>query len=243
MNRDHLSQCGGCGSVERVFLYNVRHRGTHRRLCPACVLQNHSGMFCPICFEVYDEIPPPRDRVMCLNCPAISHLSCVGFDVARRYQCPSCSNPNFSFFQMGPSSKTTKGNDGESATAEGSRAINKDSAKQMMAAAQIALASMNKASAVARTEAEKRVKEAAVARKRAREALEQVAYLALKEKDRKKMDSKSTAEQQKIKSEVDHSVSVPKRIQNQIRADGHRAKDVVSEPPKHGASVGKFVGV
>lgn len=56
------------------------------------------------------------------------------------------------------------------------------SAKALVAAAKIAALSMSKAAAVARVEAERRVKEAALAKKRAREALESLLYLAAEEK-------------------------------------------------------------
>lgn len=55
------------------------------------------------------------------------------------------------------------------------------SAKALVAAAKIAALSMSKAAAVARVEAERRVKEAALAKKRAREALESLLYLAAEE--------------------------------------------------------------
>ncbi|XP_059638661.1 uncharacterized protein LOC132280899 [Cornus florida] len=251
MKRNHQSECGGCGCEEPVFLFHIRHRGIYRRLCTACVLKNHSGSFCPICFEVYDEPPPPRQRLMCLNCPSITHLSCSASStstsaststsdgVSRAYQCPPCANPNYTFFNLSSSKIKTEGNtnDGESVRTESGRAIDKDSAKQLLAAATISLKSMNNAASVARVEAEKRSREAAVARKRARESLEPVAYLATKE-ERGKMDSRSTAEQPKVKLEFDSSVSPPKRVEDQIGADRFQKDGIVSEPPKSGVHVG-----
>ena len=51
-----------------------------------------------------------------------------------------------------------------------------------MAAAQIAVGSMNKAVELSRVEAEKKVREAVTARKKAKEALERLANLSSKEK-------------------------------------------------------------
>ncbi|KAK9288430.1 hypothetical protein L1049_016887 [Liquidambar formosana] len=248
MKRNLLSECGGCSSGERLLLHNVRHRGTYRRLCTACVLKNHPGSFCPICFHVFDELPPANERVICLKCPSISHLACVGFDVANRYECPPCANPNFAFFDVRVLNASIKGIDGESAANETKRGINKDSARALLAAARIASTSMSKAAAVARVEAERRVKEAALAKKRAREALERVAYLVSKEKEKNK-DSKAAAV-----AMVDNVVSPQKGIQNRVKVEvpaslgevgltgiqkrvGFQAKDTVLRPPSNGISV------
>ncbi|XP_075501927.1 uncharacterized protein LOC142539993 [Primulina tabacum] len=64
--------------------------------------------------------------------------------------------------------------------------IDRDAARKLLAAAKIASTSMNKAVVAAKSEAERRTKEAAFARKRAKEALEHVAYLVVKEKLSKK---------------------------------------------------------
>ncbi|KAM7484906.1 hypothetical protein LguiA_000915 [Lonicera macranthoides] len=182
MKRARLSECGCCGSPDQTFIYNVRHRGVYRRLCTACVLKNHPGSFCPICFEVYENPPPPPERAICLNCPSISHLSCVVRTTSKlppRYQCPPCSNPNFSFFDI---SKKIQGVNSELTVIEGKGAIDGDTAKQLVAAAQIAVGSMNKAVELSRVEAEKKVREAVTARKKAKEALERLANLSSKEK-------------------------------------------------------------
>ncbi|KAJ8572748.1 hypothetical protein K7X08_009259 [Anisodus acutangulus] len=59
-------------------------------------------------------------------------------------------------------------------------------AKVLLTAAKIAAGTVNKAALAARVEAERRAKEAAFTRKRAREALEHVAYLAARDKMKKK---------------------------------------------------------
>lgn len=94
--------------------------------------------------------------------------------------------------------------------------IDEHLAKQLMAAAQIALESMNKAVVVARVEAERRVKEAAVTRKRAREALERVAYLVSKEE----IGSKSLIGELKGSPKMGNSFLAGKPIQNQMRENG-----------------------
>ena len=74
------------------------------------------------------------------------------------------------------------------------RTMDKESAKVLVAAARIAAASMSKAAAAARIDAERRGKEAALAWKKAREALEHVAYLVAKEgKDAKEVSAEQRA--------------------------------------------------
>lgn len=198
----HRQQCGECGAgaAERWLFHNVRHKTGYRLLCTHCVLSCFRGNFCPICLEVFDPIdcpPHPNQRVMCLNCPSISHLSCVtsSSNSNHHFQCPFCSNPKFRFLTL----RTVSNSDDKrlradlEAVARGAfgddkddvrRVIDKESAKALVAAAKIACATMSKGVANARVDAERRVKEAALARKRAREALERVAFLTLKEKER-----------------------------------------------------------
>lgn len=197
MKRDQLSECGGCGAPERFLLHNLRHRASYRRLCTNCVLKNHQGLFCPICLEVFNESPPPHQRLICLKCPSISHLSCSSSSLLpTSFTCPPCSNPNFSFFNLAPTKKpkstpdhppgsTLDGDDDNNKTTN-TRVIDKEAAKALLAAAKIAAASMTKAAAVAKVEAERRVKEATLAKKRAKEALERLALLARKDNDRHK---------------------------------------------------------
>ncbi|OWM63245.1 uncharacterized protein LOC116192797 [Punica granatum] len=236
----HCGECGGGSSAEeRWLLHNVRHKATYRRLCTHCVLNCFRGHFCPVCLDVFDPIdspPRPNQRVMCLNCPSISHLSCATSNSGGHpFQCPSCSNPNFSFFTLRTvpaSNKRIKpeaeadcslggGRDGD---IQDRRAIDKESAKALVAAARIAAATMSKAAHTARIEAERRVKEAALARKRAREALERVAFLSLKEKER---ELKVTAngglgivQEQKMKPRVTSSVLENNQAQDQIPSQG-----------------------
>ncbi|KAK4742716.1 hypothetical protein SAY87_000717 [Trapa incisa] len=232
----HCGECGGgCSSGERWILHNVRHKAIYRRLCTHCVLNCFRGHFCPVCLEVFDPIdsqPRPNQRVMCLNCPSISHLSCASSNSGGHpFQCPSCSNPNFSFFTLrilpDSSNKNTKAE--KNADANGGcnlrgngicrRVIDKDSAKVLVAAARIAAVTMNKAAHTARIEAERRVKEAALARKRAREALERVSFLSLKEKEELKMvvnGGLGTVQEKKMKPRVSNSAQENKQIQSHI---------------------------
>ncbi|KAF8392659.1 hypothetical protein HHK36_023008 [Tetracentron sinense] len=216
MKRDQPSNCGGCGSDELWLLHNVRHRGIYRRLCTSCVLKSFPGSFCPICYEFFEGSSPSNDDVLCLKCPSISHSACVGLDVAPRYVCPPCENPSFLFFDIGGSSKTSKGCDGKSV------GIDQKSGKVLLAAARIASFSMNKATATARVEMEKRAKEAALTKKRAKEALERVALLASKEKEKGVPVSAPVVEQKKMykgNSAVAAAVAAQKRIQSHIRAE------------------------
>ncbi|MBA0681667.1 hypothetical protein Goari_023453, partial [Gossypium aridum] len=136
-------------------------------------------------------------RLICLKCPSISHLSCSSASLSpSSFTCPPCSNPNFSFFNLTPTKKpkstpdhppgsTLDGDDDNNKTTN-TRVIDKEAAKALLAAAKIAAASMTKAAAVAKVEAERRVKEATLAKKRAKEALERLALLARKDNDRHK---------------------------------------------------------
>lgn len=99
------------------------------------------------------------------------------------YLCPPCSNPSFKLFDF---RKPRKGqsnggdcSDTKKVPEEGEgQAIDERAAKIFLAAARIAACSINKAAAVAKVDAERRVKEAAVARKRAKEAIDHVMGLS-----------------------------------------------------------------
>ncbi|XP_061361804.1 uncharacterized protein LOC133305558 [Gastrolobium bilobum] len=168
--------CDGCGATQTLSLiiHNVRYRAKNRRYCTNCVLKHHVGIFCPICFEVFDDSPPPHLRVMCFRCPTIAHRSCAlpsttdSAAPAPVFECPTCADPNFSYFKI-PDRK--------------SGGVDVQSAKVLVAAARIAATSMSKAAAAARFDAERRAKEAAAARKKAREALEQLASIVAKEQE------------------------------------------------------------
>ncbi|KAJ9181737.1 hypothetical protein P3X46_005800 [Hevea brasiliensis] len=215
MNRDHQSQCGGCGGDRRWVLHNVRHRAAYRRLCTNCILKTHQGLFCPFCFQVFEESLPPKERLMCLKCPSISHLSCVPCSHPHSppsFLCPPCSTPNFSFFNLDSSSTNDNTNSG--------RPIDKDSARALVAAAKIAAVSMTKAAAVARVEAERRVKEAALAKKRAREALERLAFLAAKEKETKGAVKESAQQQHKFSNNNNKRILVDGMIRKEQSRNG-----------------------
>ncbi|KAJ9180383.1 hypothetical protein P3X46_008636 [Hevea brasiliensis] len=159
-------QCGNCDTKDSWPLHHVRLRGIYRRLCTSCVLRLHPSSFCPSCFTLYDSSPPPPSkRLSCSNCSSFTHSHCAPSHPPSPFPflCPPCADPNFSFFHL---DKTDN------------RTIDKKMATVLLCAAKIAASSMAKAVIVARTEAERRVREAAVCRKRAREALEHVALVA-----------------------------------------------------------------
>ncbi|XWS14296.1 hypothetical protein CRYUN_Cryun36dG0110300 [Craigia yunnanensis] len=196
MKQDQQAECGGCGAPERLLLHNLRHRASYRRLCTHCVLKDHQGLFCPICLEVFNESLPPHQRLICLKCHSISHLSCSSSSSSQSsFTCPPCSNPNFSFFKVTPNTSNKKpkstsdhqaGCNDDDNHDQKKRVIDKEAAKALLAAAKIAAASMTKAAAVARVEAERRVKEATLTKKRVKEALERLAFLVRKDNDRLK---------------------------------------------------------
>lgn len=160
-------ECQHCG-LATVLVHNVPHLGVFAALCSACVLRQTPGSFCPVCFDAYDEAtrPAAHNRVMCLRCPALAHLTCLpsaSSFPAFRYLCPPCSDPSFSFTGSEPTA------------ANGTRTV--IFAKQHICAAKIAAASMRRAAAVARADAEQKVMGALLARRNAKEALERVAEL------------------------------------------------------------------
>ncbi|KAL4644878.1 hypothetical protein ACB092_02G195800, partial [Castanea dentata] len=159
--------CGAYSSLDQWPLHTVRHRGSYRRLCTDCVLKNHQSLFSPLCFQVFDNMPPPLpiDHLVCLNCPSIAHCSYVPPDsTAPSFLCPPCSNPNFSYF--------FSDSDPDAKTNHNEKAINKESTKALLAAARIATAFMNKVAATAQADAEKRITDASLAKKKTKEALE-----------------------------------------------------------------------
>ncbi|KAL8541957.1 hypothetical protein ACS0TY_002991 [Phlomoides rotata] len=171
--------CSNCGVEERRFLHQVRHRGVFRRLCTTCVLRLHPQSFCPTCFQVYPP-PPPNDAVVtCFKCYSSSHSRCVEpgpKSPPNPYTCPLCLHPNTPIFKLKSRKEAVNGK------IEDFKAMDRDAATKLLAAAKIASVSMNKAAVAAKAEAERRAKEAAYARKRAKEALEHVAHLVMKEK-------------------------------------------------------------
>ncbi|KAE8730982.1 Ribosomal protein L3 plastid isoform 1 [Hibiscus syriacus] len=225
MKRDQLSECGGCGTPERFFLHNLRHRASYRRLCTNCILKNHQGLFCPICLEVFNEPPPPHQRLICVKCPSVSHFSCScssSSSLSQSFTCPPCSNPNFSFFNLTnkkpkstpdhPGGSTPEDDDNDNNPSAKTRVMDKETAKALLAAAKIAAVSMTKAATVAKTEAERRVKEATLAKKRAKEGLERLALLARKDIDRHKSSLLSTPKSRVDAAAKTSSLSLPSHI-------------------------------
>ncbi|KAL5582735.1 hypothetical protein UlMin_015177 [Ulmus minor] len=154
------AECGNCSSQKPWVLHNVRIRGTHRRLCTACVLLLHPASFCPTCFQFYDSsnTPAPSKRVCCSKCSSFTHSHCAPPNAtSSSYLCPRCASPSFSFFDINSAPD---------------RAIDNKLGVILFCAAKIAANSMAKAVIVARAEAERRVREAALAKKRAREAID-----------------------------------------------------------------------
>ncbi|CAJ1940670.1 unnamed protein product [Sphenostylis stenocarpa] len=171
------SNCDICGATQTLSLtiHNIRHHAHTRRYCTNCVLKQHPGLFCPICFDLHDDsLVPPHHRLMCVRCPSIAHRSCVFPSTPASaastppFFCPICLDSNFTFFSL-PERKNG--------------AVDVQSAKVLVAAARIAAVSMSKAAAAARFDAERRAREAAVARKRAKEALEHLAEILALEHD------------------------------------------------------------
>ncbi|PIA60739.1 hypothetical protein AQUCO_00300330v1 [Aquilegia coerulea] len=182
MKRDLPSECSHCFLEEKWLLHNICERENNfRRFCTSCVLKFYNGLFCPICYEVYEGSKYPVNRVICLRCPSITHLDCVSKEAVSTYVCPPCANPNFSFFD---SSKS--GINSSSSSSEGNHGgvIDVKMAKVLVAATQLAWISMSKKATNVKVEADRKVKEAALKRKEAKEALQR--FSALTAKDNKK---------------------------------------------------------
>ncbi|XP_020419467.1 uncharacterized protein LOC18779200 [Prunus persica] len=135
---------------------------------------------------------------MCVRCPSISHSACVAANSSfRNFQCPPCSQPTFSFFNL------SRQNDCQEAKT--TIVIDKDAAKAIFAAARIAAAVMTEAAVVARGTAESQVNDAITAKKKAREALERLTSLVNmeKEKDLKSGDFVSAPESLNVKPKLE----------------------------------------
>lgn len=79
---------------------------------------------------------------------------------------------------------------------------------------------MTKAAAVARVEAERRVKEATLAKKRAREALERLAFLAAKEKQNKVAVKESVQQQHKVSNNSNKRIQADGMIRKEQSRNG-----------------------
>ncbi|KAE9609965.1 hypothetical protein Lal_00006439 [Lupinus albus] len=174
--------CNGCGTTQRLSLiiHNVCYNARNHHLCTNCLLKNHHGLFCPICYQVYDDSPPLHQRLMCLRCPSVAHRSCVlpfstitttaNAGSSPLFLCPICSDVKFSYFNLSASDRI-------------SRNVDEKSFKVLSAASMIAAMSMNRGATAARFEAEWRAKEAAVFRKRATAAMEELANIQENEEE------------------------------------------------------------
>ncbi|KAL8545327.1 hypothetical protein ACS0TY_005489 [Phlomoides rotata] len=177
-NSSVTTACGNCGMEDQLLLHNVRYRGSFRHLCTTCVLRLHPQSFCPTCFQVYPPPPPNGAVLTCVRCGSSTHSQCVSAP-PKPYICPLCVNPNACVFKLKPAEKDN---------AEGLCVLmmDRDAARKLLAAAKIVCASLNKAAAAAKAEAERRAKEAVLTRRKAQEALEHLAHLMMKEKLRKR---------------------------------------------------------
>lgn len=102
----------------------------------------------------------------------------------------------------------------------------------LLAAAKIAAASMSKAAAGARAEAERRAKEAAFTRKRAREALEHVAFLVAKERMRRRdvLQAEFSGSGNAVAQERNHRGLTATAVVEQNRIGIRRGLDGVDGP-------------
>uniref|UniRef100_A0A1D1XKM8 Transcription factor bHLH131 n=1 Tax=Anthurium amnicola TaxID=1678845 RepID=A0A1D1XKM8_9ARAE len=261
--------CGGEGCVawDPWPVHHIRHRGSLCRLCTSCVLRYHPGSFCPKCFELVDSpggrLSPqqPPGIVHCNSCPSVCHAACLSdADKAASYVCPSCANPSgYSYFPVdcdrdgdgdasGSPSKKVRVADGgggeEKLQAEGQRhrTVDRESAKVLLCAARLASASMNRAVAFARSEAERKAKDAVVARKKAKEMLEKALTAAKREREKRQdvlvVPLPAVAEpQRKASAKLDNAMAsmvAQKRRQNREKEQWMKLEDAIpltQKPP------------
>ncbi|KAL8527598.1 hypothetical protein ACS0TY_005452 [Phlomoides rotata] len=157
-------ECQVCRSIDPIYIHHIPHRGDFAFLCTPCVLRHHPGSFCPICFDVYGDSPNNRrpsadSRLMCHRCPAMAHLTCLPPTRPSRYLCPQCSDS--------PSDSS------------GPIEFSYDFAKKLLCAAKITALFMRRASAIAKANAELKVKAALLARRKADEAFERLGHLVV----------------------------------------------------------------
>ncbi|EOA31475.1 hypothetical protein CARUB_v10014661mg [Capsella rubella] len=185
-------ECAVCSEAEPSFIHTISKTGVLRRLCTDCLLKEHRELFCPVCFNDFnDDAPSPRQaRITCLNCPLSTHLFCSpkppsssaasssspAPPPASSFTCPPCSDPNFTFF---PKSRV---NDDVPATP-----LSKVSTLALVAAAKISVANMNNAVAQLKDEAFKKIVTAHTAKLKAKAALENLQDLVIRQKTQETM--------------------------------------------------------
>lgn len=171
-------ECMHCGLENPPFLHGVYYKyKCVRHFCTACLLSMYPGSFCPVCFHVYDDRTPKSSQnlVTCNSCRAKAHPFCVDAFTALElnststsvqpstYMCPSCSDPEFRFFNFHRDEETKL------------VPIDDHLAPQLLAASIISQNSMRRAALLTKVKAQIKAKEAAQARKKAKEALYRLA--------------------------------------------------------------------
>lgn len=113
------------------------------------------------------------------------------------------------------------------------RAIDRDSAKVLLVAARLASASMSRAVAFARSEAERKAKDAVVAKKKAKEMLEKVLVAAKREREKRsdvRGPARAVPELQKVPMKVGNAVAsmvAPKRKPNTEKEQWMKVEEVM----------------
>ncbi|CAA7051241.1 unnamed protein product [Microthlaspi erraticum] len=178
-------QCAVCEESEPSFIHTVSNSGVFRRLCTDCLLREHREIFCPVCVDLFNGCLPPDDGITCVNCPSIAHRSCspppssfaASSSSVTSFTCPTCSDPNFSFFPKSHVPSSGNGTDGSGTL------LDEKSAKALVAASKIAVVSMTDAAAMLKEEAVKKILDAKMAKMRAKDALGNLQDIVLRQKD------------------------------------------------------------
>ncbi|KAG9144854.1 hypothetical protein Leryth_018992 [Lithospermum erythrorhizon] len=179
LNQDHITTtnnsgattvCGHCGVSDALLLHSIRHRGNFLRLCATCVLRLHPHSFCPTCFST------------------VLNYSSADVTPQCPYVCPLCNNktPNSKIFEVKKVNELNvncfDGFGDDMVMSVNGVVIDEKAARVLLAAATISSNSMCKAALAAKSEAERRAREAVNTRKRAKYALEHMAVVVAKEK-------------------------------------------------------------
>ncbi|KMT14131.1 hypothetical protein BVRB_4g079530 [Beta vulgaris subsp. vulgaris] len=166
--------------------------------CPTCFNLHDPNSLNPLPPSSSSSSSSNHRTLTCLKCNSVSHITCVPPNTPKSpYLCPPCSNPSFKFFDFKKPRKihhdqpqSDGGGNGGGNGSGGSHSkkvledeiqyLDERAARVLLLAAKISTISINKAAAQARTEVERRVREAALARKRAKEAIDLVVSLSYK---------------------------------------------------------------
>lgn len=91
--------CSACGRSGEPF-HRLKHDGAARYFCTSCILFLYKGMYCCLCFLVYETPAAKGDSalwVSCAKCQRIGHVTCARHQDLHIdsvfFTCPKCCQP------------------------------------------------------------------------------------------------------------------------------------------------------